>query len=174
MRLLGCATIIPFAVLTASPAAGQQATSELRGRVVDQTNAALPGVTIVVRNQDSGLFREAVSNTDGSYFMTAMIPGVYEISAELPGFRRYNRRDVPLEVGRTTTVEIKLEIGAIDETVMVTAEAPLVDTSSKEVGGFIQSRELLDTPSFNRNFTGYLGLLPGVVAGGSTASFAAD
>ncbi len=155
-------------------ALAQQATSELRGRVVDQQGAALPGVTIVARNQGSGLFREAISNADGSYFMTAMIPAVYEISAELQGFKRYVRRDVQLEVGKTTTIEIGLEVGGIEESVTVTAESPLVDLTSKEVGGYIQSQELLDTPSFNRNFTGYLGLLPGVVAGGSTASFAAD
>jgi hypothetical protein len=157
-----------------APALAQQATSELRGSVVDQQGAVLPGVTIVARNQDSGLFREAVSNVDGSYFMTAMIPSVYEISAELPGFKKYSQRDVRLEVGKTTTVQIRLEVGTIQESVTVTAESPLVDVTSKEVGGYIQSQELLDTPSFNRNFTGYLGLLPGVVAGGSTASFAAD
>ncbi|MGQ0733644.1 MAG: TonB-dependent receptor [Acidobacteriota bacterium] len=157
-----------------SPAEAQQATSELQGKVVDQQGSAMPGVTIVIRNQDSGLYREAVSNADGSYFVTAMIPAVYEVSAELPGFKKYARRGVRLEVGKTTTVEIRLELGGIEETVTVTAEAPLVDVSSKEVGGYIQSQELLDTPSFNRNFTGYLGLLPGVVSGGSTASFAAD
>ncbi len=119
-------------------------------------------------------FRQTVSNVDGSFFMPAMPPGPHTITAELPGFRRYVREGVPLGVGQSRMLEIELPVGAISEEITVTAEAPLVDTTSKSVGGYIQSQELLDTPSFNRNFTGYLDLVPGVVATGSTASFAAD
>lgn len=82
-----------------APALAGQSYSELRGRVVDEQGAVMPGVTIVVRNQDSGQFREVVSGEDGSYLLTALLPGVYEISAELTGFKRFNRRDVRLAVG---------------------------------------------------------------------------
>ena len=164
-----------LALLAASTtAAAQQATAEFRGSVVDEQGLALPGVTIVATNEDTGIFREAVSNADGSFFMPALTPGTYEVTAELPGFRGYVRQGVPLGVGQSRTVEIPLQLGALEETITVTAETPLVDTTSKEVGGYIQNQELVDTPSFNRNFTGYLDLVPGVVASGSTASFAAD
>lgn len=152
----------------------QQGTGELRGRVVDAQNAVLPGVAVVVRNQESGLYREAVSGADGSFFFSAMTPGLYEIGAELSGFKRYQRRDLRLEVGRTVSTDVQLEVGGVAESVTVTAESLLVDTTSKEIGGHVTERELTDVPSFSRNFTAYLGLLPGVVATVSTDSFGAD
>ena len=160
--------------LVAGTATAQNASSELRGEVVDDQGLALPGVTVVATNQDNGQFRETVANVDGSFFFPVMNPGTYEISAELPGFRRYIRPDVPLTVGSSFSLTVEMSVGGIEEEITVTAEAPLVDTTSKEVGGYVQQQELLDTPSFNRNFTGYLDLVPGVVATGSTSSFAAD
>lgn len=120
------------------------------------------------------MFRETVSGSDGSFFFSAMTPGVYEVTAELPGFKRYVQRDLRLEVGRQPVIEIQLEIGGVEESVTVTADAPLVDTSSKEIGGLVSAQELADTPAFNRNFTAYLGMMPGVVASISTDSFGAD
>jgi hypothetical protein len=152
----------------------QQGTADLRGRVIDQQGAVLPGVAIVVRHQESGLFREAVSSADGTFLMSAMSPGVYEVTAELAGFRRYSQRDVRLEVGRSSQIDLRLEVGGLTEAVTVSAEAPLVDTTSQEIGGRISSQEFVDTPSFNRNFAGYLGMLPGVVATISATTFGAD
>src|SRR5687767_8219111 len=157
-----------------SSASAQQGTADLRGRVVDSQGGVLPGVAIVVRHQESGLFREAVSSADGTFLMSGMTPGVYEITGELEGFKKYSQRDVRLEVGRTTPVELKFEVGGLTEAVTVSAEAPLVDTTSQEIGGRISSQEFVDTPSFNRNFAGYLGMLPGVVATISATTFGAD
>ena len=84
------------------------------------------------------------------------------------------RKDVHLEVGKTTTLDVPLEVGAIEETVTVSAESPLVDVTSKEVGGNITGRELVDLPSINRNFIGFVGLLPGIVPSISTESFGSD
>jgi Carboxypeptidase regulatory-like domain/TonB-dependent Receptor Plug Domain len=161
-------------LLSASAAPAQQGTGDIRGKVVDQQGALLPGVTVVVRHQASGLYREAVTGPDGQFLMSAMTPGVYEVSAELSGFKKYTRRDVPLAVGATAQLEVTLEVGAVAETVTVTGESPLVDTTSQEIGGRISGQEFVDTPSFNRNFAGYLGMLPGVVATISATTFGAD
>jgi hypothetical protein len=99
---------------------------------------------------------------------------MYEISAELQGFKKYNRRDVRLEVGRTTTLDLELSVGALEETVTVSAESPIVDVTSKEVGGSVTARELVELPSVNRNFVGFVGLLPGVIPSISTESFGSD
>lgn len=155
------------------PVLAGQSYSDLRGRVADEQGAVMPGVTIVVRNQDSGTFREVVSGTDGSYLVTALLPGVYEISAELPGFKRFVRRDVRLAVGEAQTIVVRLEVGALEETITVTAQSPLVDLTSKTVGGNVDSAELIDTPVGNRNTMFYMQLLPGVVASEST-SWGAD
>ena len=160
--------------LLVSLAFAQQGTADLRGRVIDQQGAVLPGVTIVVRHQESGLFRETITGADGTFLMSGMTPGMYEVTAELASFKKYSQRDVRLEVGRTTPVELKLEVGGLTEAVTVTSEAPLVDTTTQEIGGRISQQEFVDTPSFNRNFAGYLGMLPGVVATISATTFGAD
>ena len=161
-------------VLAASTAAAQQGTSELRGRVLDPQGAVLPGVTVTVRNQDTGMFRETVSNSDGTYFVSSLIPGTYEISAEMPGFRKYDRKDVRLEIGKTITLDVELAVGRLDEVLTVTAESSIVDVTSKEVGGNITGRELVELPSINRNFIGFIGLLPGIVPSISVESFGSD
>jgi hypothetical protein len=161
-------------LLSASLAWAQQGTSSLRGQVVDQQGSALPAVSIDVRNQETGLFRELVSSVDGSFLLSSMTPGLYEVTAELSGFKKYQTRDVLLEVGRTMELRITLDLGAIQETVTVTGESPLVDTSSKAIGGNVSAKEFVELPSFNRNFAGYLGMMPGVVATVSLTTFGAD
>ncbi|HEY0875746.1 MAG TPA: TonB-dependent receptor [Vicinamibacterales bacterium] len=156
------------------PAFGQQATGELRGRVVDPQGAVMPGVTIVARDADSGLFRETVTNAEGTFFFSGIRPGRYEVTAELAGFKKLTRPDVRVEVGKTASVDLRLEVGGIEQQVTVTGEAPLVDTSSKEVGGNITNRELVELPSINRNFVGFVGLLPGIVPSISNESFGSD
>lgn len=172
MRRLIWILAVAFAI--ASPALAQQGTGELRGRVFDQQGAVLPGVAVVARNEASGQFREVTTGEDGSFFMSALTPGSYEITAQLAGFKKYQRGSVRVEVGKTQSIDPQLEVGAVEENVTVTAESPLVDTSSKQIGGSLSSQELNDIPSINRNFTTYLTLLPGVTATISTDSFGAD
>ncbi|MGE0814018.1 MAG: carboxypeptidase regulatory-like domain-containing protein [Vicinamibacterales bacterium] len=173
MSRIGFGVVLTVLSLCA-PALAQQGTSELRGRAVDQQGAAMPGLPIVVTNQDNGQFREVASGADGAFLLSGMVPGTYEVSAELSGFKKYLTRGVVLAVGRSTVLEIRLELGTIEESVTVTGEAPLVDTSSKAIGGNVSAKEFVDLPSFNRNFTGYLALVPGVVSSVSATTFGAD
>jgi hypothetical protein len=160
--------------LTAAGAFAQQGSSELRGRVTDEQGAALPGVAIVIKHQESGVYRQASTTADGSYYLAGVLPGTYELSAELTGFKRVSRRDVRLEVGKTVTIDLNLQVGGMTEELTVTAESPIVDITSKEVGGHINDRELTDLPSINRNYIGFIGLLPGVIPNISTESFGSD
>src|SRR5262245_35818413 len=161
-------------LLAGGSAFAQQGTGELRGRVVDAQSAVLPGVTVTAKNEASGQFREVVSGPDGSFFMSALTPGSYEVTAQLAGFRSFQRGGVRVEVGKTQSIDVQMQVGGLEEKVTVTAESPIVDTTTKQLGGSVQSQELLDTPSLNRNFTSYLSLLPGVTATISTDSFGAD
>jgi len=153
---------------------GTQGTAELRGRVVDGQGGILPGVAVVIRNQNTGMFRETVSGADGSYIASGLTPGTYEINAELQGFKKFNRKGLVLEVGKTTSVDVAMEVGGIEQTVNVTADSPLVDVTSKEIGGNITSETLVQLPSVNGNFIGFVGLLPGIVPSISTESFGSD
>ncbi len=160
--------------LAATSLVAQQGSAELRGRVSDEQGAALPGATVVIKHQESGIYRQANTTTDGSYYMAGVTPGPYELTVELTGFKRVSRRDVRLEVGKTTTIDLALQVGGLQEELTVTAESPIVDITSKEVGGHITDRELTDLPSINRNYIGFIGLLPGVIPNISTESFGSD
>ena len=162
------------ACLAAASALAQQGSAELRGRVTDEQGAALPGVAIVIKHQGSGIFRQAGTTGDGGYYLAGVLPGTYELTAELTGFKRVSQRDVRLEVGKTATIDVSLQVGGMSEELTVTAESPIVDITSKEVGGHINDRELTDLPSVNRNYIGFIGLLPGVIPNISTESFGSD
>ena len=163
-----------LALLAATAAAAQQGTTELRGRVVDAQGAALPGVTVNVKNQETGMFRDTVSGPDGSFIASGLVPGTYQVSAELQGFKKFERKDLRLEVGKTSSIDVAMAIGSLEETITVNAESPLVDVTSKEIGGNITSETLVKLPSVNGNFVGFVGLLPGIVPSISTESFGSD
>ena len=170
---LAAAFVLGAALITGA-ASAQLGTGDLRGRVVDEQGAVLPGVAVVAKNEATGQFRETISSSDGSFSMISMTPGLYEVTATLTGFKKYQRSGVRIEVGKAFAIDVQLAVGGIEEQVTVTAETPLVDTSSKQIGGTVTSQELNDIPSINRNFTTYLGTLPGVTAFISTDSFGAD
>jgi hypothetical protein len=172
-RLVGLLTIA-CCVTLGLQAFGQESTAELRGRVLDAQDAPVPGATLTITNQATGVVRQAVSNADGSYFITAIAPGLYSLEAQLSGFSKYSRRDVRLDLGRTATVDVQLSVGQLAETVTITAETPLVDLTSKEIGGNVTNREVTMLPSVNGNFVGAVALLPGVIANVSTESFGSD
>jgi Carboxypeptidase regulatory-like domain/TonB dependent receptor/TonB-dependent Receptor Plug Domain len=174
-RLASVAAVALGAWLLAGGSAyAQQGTGELRGRVVDAQNAVLPGVTVTAKNEASGQFRESVSGPDGSFFMSALTPGSYELSAQLAGFRTFERAGVRVEVGKTQSIDVQMQVGGVEERVTVTAESPIVDVTSKQLGGSVKAEELSEMPSLNRNFTSYLASLPGITATLSTDSFGAD
>src|SRR6476620_647086 len=133
-RIVGSLVVL---LLGAAPLLAQQGTTELRGRVLDSQAGVLPGVTVVVRNQATGMYRETVSGADGSFIASGLTPGTYEVVAELSGFKKFNRRDLLLEVGKTATIDVRMEVGGIEQTVTVSAESPLIDVTSKEIGGNI-------------------------------------
>jgi hypothetical protein len=166
--------IATLLLATSSAVWAQQGTTELRGVLRDSQGGALPGVTVLVRNQDTGMFRETISGADGTYFISGLVPGVYEITAELQGFKKFSQRDVRLEIGRTATVDVTLEVGTLTEVVTVTGTSSTLDLTSKEVGGTVSARELTGLPSVNRNFVGVIGILPGVIPSISTESFGSD
>jgi hypothetical protein len=156
--------LVAFGVLLISAAAQAQQVGgcALQGRVIDQQQAVLPGVTIIITNQDTGTFRDTITGPDGTYFATGLQAGRYKVTAELSGFKRFIREDVSLVLGNTQTVEIRLDVGGLEEAVTVTGEAPPVDLTSSKVGGNVGSKEVLDLPSPTRNFIAFVAMVPGI------------
>ena len=159
------ATFLTVAALIGSVATStlaQQGRTELRGRVTDATGGALPGVTVLIQNEADGTFREVLTGGDGSYFAAQLLPGVFSVTATLPGFTSFQTTGYELRVGQTLPLDITLGVGAVEETVTVSGQAPLVDLTSAEVGGTLDSQELVEMPLQNRSAFAAISLLPGI------------
>ncbi len=162
---VGLAVVI---VSASVPALAQQGTSEISGRAVDPQGAALPGVAIVATNEDTGQYREATTSAEGVYHLAQMVPGRYAIVARLTGFRTFERRGLIVAVGTTLTVDLAMQIGALEESVTVTGNSPIIDLTATDVGGNIGTGELAELPAMNRNYFATVALLPGVQFSPST------
>ena len=161
--------VIALAGVTATAALAQQGRTELRGTVTDEQGGVLPGVTVVLAEQSTGFTREVVSSGDGSFFAAQMLIGVYTITATLPGFATMERTDYDLRIGQTSTLPIVLPVGGVEETITVSGQSPLVDLTSAEVGGTINTDELVDLPLVNRSAFAAIAMLPGVQFNPSTS-----
>ena len=151
-----------MALVLPPPALAQQGTSQISGRVTDAQGAALPGVAVVVRNEETGVTRELTSSGEGSYSAAQLLPGRYSVIARLTGFRTVERTGLTLLVGTTLTINLQLPLGGIEESVTVTGQSPLVDTTTATVGGNVGTAELSELPAMNRNYFAAVALLPGV------------
>lgn len=158
-----------------SSVAAQEGTATLRGTITDSNGAILPGATVSIANQETGINRRSTTTNDsGDYVFSSLIPGLYRITVERQGFKKLVKEEVRLNVGETQNFDFKMEVGGSQETVTVLADEPLVETSSSKIGGNISQQELTELPSVNRNFIGFVGLVPGVVPNISTESFGSD
>ena len=151
-----------MAIVLSAPLFAQQGTSQISGKVTDEQGAVLPGVAIVVTNEETGVFREVTSSEEGTYFVSQIVPGRYKIKATLTGFRTMERNNLLLQVGNTLTINLSLPVGGVEENVTVTGQSPLVDTTTATVGGNLGTDELNQLPAMNRNYFSAVALLPGV------------
>ncbi len=158
-----CLGVIFGIALLSSPVHAQQGTAELGGRVVDAQGGVLPGVSITITNEDTGIVREAISSAEGSFFAAQLVPGRYSVRATLEGFKTLDRRGITLTVGQTTALDLPMEVGGLQETLTVTGEAALVDVTTAEIGGHITAEELNDLPAANRSYMAFVGNVPGTV-----------
>ncbi|MGD8329744.1 MAG: TonB-dependent receptor, partial [Acidobacteriota bacterium] len=167
--------VAAFVLALTAPAEAQGfARASLRGEVTDPDGAALPGVTVAVRNEGSGYNRQTVTGVNGSYDFNGLTPGTYTVTFTLQGFNTQQREGVTLSVGSELELNMTMSLGGVEETVTVMAETPLVETTSKEVGGQITEEEFNTLPSQNRSFVMFGRLLPGVNASPDTESTASD
>src|SRR4030095_9113335 len=143
-------------------AAARVANGALVGNVRDESGAAVPGATITATETRTNISRTAVSNETGNYSFNNLSPGVYKVEAELVGFTKFAREGVEVDVNTTPRVDISLKIGELSESVLVTGEAPMLQTDRTDTGRIIQSDQITQMPlGFNRNFQALLITVPG-------------
>ena len=154
--------LVAMSVFIAGPAAAQLTTGTIQGEVTDQTGAILPGVDVTVRNIDTGATRSIVTSEVGRYEAPNLAIGNYEVSATLSGFTPVIRKGITLTVGRVAVIDLSLSVGASEE-VIVTGEAPLLETTSATVSNLVDSKRVEELPLVNRDLTQLTFLQPGVV-----------
>src|SRR5579864_9283300 len=111
-------------LLTGTPGFAQQTTGNISGRVLDPQGASAPGATVTAKSPDTGFTRTEVSDSEGVYRLIALPGGVYEVTAELQGFATISNKDINVNVAQTQTVDFRLKVATIAETISVTG-APL-------------------------------------------------
>ena len=152
--------------LLAFPIAAQVSTAELSGEVTDPSGASVVGAKVTAVNADTGAAREAATDALGSYIMTLLQPGAYNLSVEAPGFRKTVQNGVVLQVNQRARVDFSLQVGQINETVKVAATAPLLESQSSSLGSVVAERFVNELPINGRNFVQLATLSPGVTGVG--------
>jgi len=159
---------IAFAFLTllATCAWSQIGTSTITGRVTDSTGAVVPNVSITVVQQGTNFTSTAVTNSEGIYRVLSLQPGQYRVTFETQGFKKALRENVELRTGDTLAVDMVLQVGAVTESVEVSAATQLLETETSATGTVMSGNVLYDMPLYQRFINSTLNLVPGMTTGG--------
>jgi Carboxypeptidase regulatory-like domain len=150
-------------LLAPTPAHAQAVTGTLLGTVTDSSGAGVPGATVTALETQTNTSRTAVTNESGYYIFSSLQNGTYSVDVELQGFKKVVRPNVKLDVNTTVRIDLKLEVGQINETLTVSAETPLLQTDRTDTGRILESKMVSELPlTFNRNFQSLLITVPGV------------
>lgn len=139
--------------------------SSLQGVITDDHGASVPGAVVSLVNQETKAPRKEVSTADGAYNFAQVPPGPYSIEVQKPGFKTHSGKIV-LQVSTPATLNIKLDVGQVTETIMVTDEVAQVNTQNASIGNPFTEKQIKDLPLQTRNIVGLLGIQPGVAPTG--------
>ena len=156
---------VALVLAVSTSAMAQTFTGGVRGAVRD-AGGVIPGVTVQLINEGNTQVREEVSNDQGEYNFAAVQPGTYTVRATLTGFKGYENKGVHVGTQQFITLDIPLEVGQLQETITVTGEAPLIDTSNANTGAIIDSRQLETLPTAGRSAFLFAVTVPTVIASG--------
>ncbi|MDQ6652708.1 MAG: TonB-dependent receptor [Acidobacteriota bacterium] len=155
-------TILLVCSLTMFSFAQQAATATLSGRVLDPNGAVILGAAVTATQKATGVKRETTTNDEGVFVLSNLPPGEYDLRIQAGGFAdKVSQAPIVVQVGQTTTLDAKLEVGATTTTVDLIGEVPLVETDTSTVDGVINEREIQHLPLNGRNFLELALLIPG-------------
>jgi outer membrane receptor protein involved in Fe transport len=154
--------LLIIAALLPRIARAQSATGSIEGVVTDQSGAALPGVTVTLTQSATGVQRETVTDTSGLFRVPILPVGVYALKASLAGFASRSQEDIALTVGQTITLRIQMGVAGVAETVTVSGQTPVLETTRSNVSATVNEIAVQNLPVNGRNFIDFALLTPGV------------
>ncbi|MFY9643717.1 MAG: carboxypeptidase-like regulatory domain-containing protein, partial [Terriglobales bacterium] len=163
LHRMGLIAITSLLVVVSTPLFCQTTTGRIVGTVIDQTGAIVAGATVVISDIQRGVTRTVTTGDSGDYAVPELQPGVYKVRAEATGFKTVEHVNIVVEVAQELRVDIALPPGAVSETMVVTGDVPLVNTTTATLGGTLSNAEINDLPLNGRNYENLLQLRPGVV-----------
>ncbi|HEV7967771.1 MAG TPA: TonB-dependent receptor [Candidatus Acidoferrales bacterium] len=153
---------IALALLMCFPVFAQGNLGRILGTITDQSGGVISGAMVTVVDTQRGTSRTLTTDQAGQYIAPDLSPGTYMVRAEAAGFKRLERSGLSLEVGKDVRIDLTLQPGEQNQTVTVTEEAPMVETTDATLGGTLSNQTINDLPLNGRNFINLLTLRPGV------------
>jgi hypothetical protein len=160
MRSVTCGLTLCLAI---TATAWASVTGRISGTVKDNTDAVMPGVTVVATNEGTGVNHTAQTNAEGVYSFLALPAATYRIDVQRTGFKDFRQVNIVLNANAVLRLDITLQVGGLTDVVEVTASAVHVETSSTQLGDVIDAKTMTTQPLNGRSYVDLLGLQPGVV-----------
>ena len=159
---IACLVLAALWLSIAPLAEAQRGRGVIRGVVTDSSGGVVPGATVTVTNTQTNVTLNTLTNNSGDYFVPNLVIGTYTVSAEKPGFKKFERGGITLTVDQELAIDISLQTGSVSQSLTVAAEAPLVDTSSGAVATTVDSGAISSLPISGRNALDLVQVTPGV------------
>src|SRR5579884_882016 len=155
-------TLLSTGVLALAGACAYGQTGQITGRATDPSGAVVPQAKVTVTQISTGVQHETRTNSDGYYTEPQLLPGLYTVAIEAPGFKPIQRTGVELQVDQDLRLDFVLELGNVSEKIVVTAQAPVLETETQSIGQVVGSRQVVELPLLGRNAYALGELVPGV------------
>jgi Carboxypeptidase regulatory-like domain/TonB dependent receptor len=162
--LLAVVALCVLASSATTPIHAQILYGSIVGNVTDAQGAVVPAAMVTVTHKETNLIRETTTNEQGVYTLANAVPGTYDVKVSLSGFREFIKTSVPVAAGQISRVDVKLDLGALTETVTVQSEAQLLQTDKSEVRSVLRAAEITNLPlNQYRNYQALINLVPGAM-----------
>jgi hypothetical protein len=159
--LLLLSLVVAISLFIVLPALPQMSTTDVKGKVIDENDEALPGARVFAKNQETGRERGVYTDRNGEYRLVALQPGTYEFTVEMEGFATQVVKDIVLNVGMVVSMNFTMKLSAVSETITVTGEAPLVETTESDISTVVNEQQITNLPLNGRTFSELAILAPG-------------
>lgn len=154
--------VVAAALLLCARADSQELRASLTGIVTDQSGALIPDATVSAKNVETQVVAAAKTNTAGSYVLLFLLPGRYTVDVEASGFKHFVRENLTLSTSERGTLDVKLDVGQVTDSVSVSAETPLLETTTASRINAVTGQQIMDLPSNSRNIYNVILALPAV------------